>query len=64
MFQNQEIKKAEIAAYFNKFDEAQNLYLDADRKYNFYFLIILSVNLYDFYFFLKRFSLPTQEKTW
>jgi len=29
---NQELKKAEIAAYFNKFDEAETLYLDMDRK--------------------------------
>jgi len=29
---NQELKKAEIAVYFNNFDEAETLYLEMDRK--------------------------------
>ena len=29
---NGELKRAEIAAYFGKFDQAENLYMDMDRK--------------------------------
>lgn len=30
--QNEQLKKATIAAYFGKFDEAEELYLSADRR--------------------------------
>lgn len=29
---SQEVRKAEVAAYFNQFEEAEKLYVDADRK--------------------------------
>lgn len=32
ILKNQNLKKAEIAAYFNRFDEAESIYLDMDRK--------------------------------
>lgn len=32
MFQNETVKQAEVAAYFKRFDEAEKLYLDMDRR--------------------------------
>lgn len=29
-----QLKKAEVAAYFKNFDEAEKLYLEADRRYD------------------------------
>ena len=32
-----QLKRAEVAAYFKDFDEAEKLYLEADRRYVLYF---------------------------
>lgn len=34
--QNENLKKAEIAAFFGDFDEAEKLYIDADRRFIYY----------------------------
>ena len=33
MFQREDMKQAEVAAYFRRFEEAERKYLDMDRRY-------------------------------
>lgn len=40
---NENIRKAEVRAFFGEFDAAEQLYLDADRRFAQYFKIIATI---------------------
>jgi hypothetical protein len=40
---NDVLKQAEVAAYFKKFDEAEKLYLDIDRRLILNFIVISKI---------------------
>ena len=40
--QNETKKKAEVAAYFKRFEEAERLYLEMDRRY-YHFIVVVVV---------------------
>lgn len=41
---NDQIKKAQVSAYFGDFNEAEKLFLDADRRYFYFTLKIINVD--------------------
>ena len=47
LLQNETKKKAEVAAYFKRFEEAERLYLEMDRRYYRFIVVVVFYVLFE-----------------